>query len=472
MKTIEKFLNSGYYIFIIFLISYLSWTFYQNTEPYYFNIFNMLGVLLLLLIMTLSLSLFSNSMYSIPILVSLLAIINKSNMDFRTLMDQSFPYIAFVFLCIGPIVHIIRFKPHFKKGLFFLGLTLIALAYIIPLLNSSSSLTEIPISLIALVYLGIYMFLSSTLKGSKDYLFKILLVFNLTLTFQVFFYVYQGYILNPDLSFFYRIYSGWDRNLGWANINDMCFYISLTMPSYPYFIFKKPRAYLLWFSFLFPILAVILTNSRGGIIGFGLAIISIIFLIVFKGSRKHLIYGFVFFIVYVIIFILLWDVFQIWYELFLGRIGYSLNDFSSNRLFIYKHGIQIFLEKPIFGSGWLSIYRVSDLWFEHYGYSQRLFMFHSTIIHVLATMGLFGFSALLVHYAQIYKYFTRNVTLEKTLFLIGYFSTQIHGLIDNVQFAVPYSVLIVIILAVFETSKDNTIFDVQNGKYVITSSLL
>src|SRR5690606_7817032 len=122
------------------------------------------------------------------------------------------------------------------------------------------------VSMMGALYLGLYIFYSSTIKGNIDYLFKIMLFANLLLTAEVMIYLYRGYLLNPELDIYHRIYAGWGRNFGWANINDMCFYIALTFPSYLYFIFKKPNTYLIWFLMILPTAVVILSKSRGGII--------------------------------------------------------------------------------------------------------------------------------------------------------------------------------------------------------------
>ena len=92
-------------------------------------------------------------------------------------------------------------------------------------------------------------------------------------------------------------------------------------------------------------------------------------------------------------------------------------------------------------------------------------MYHSTIVQALAAMGLFGLIALLVHYYQIAIYMLKKITLEKYLFLIGYIASQVHGLIDNVQYAVPYSIIIVMVLALFETSQKETSFELVNQRF-------
>ena len=457
MRIIDKFLNSGYYILLIFMITFLSWSFYQDTPPYAFNLYNMIGILTIIFIMMVVLIISKNTMYALPPFLSILFIINKSNMDFDIFVNNVFIYIGFSFLLLGPIIHIIRFKPKFKKGYFFLGLFLIALSYVAPLLYLPFDVRAIPISLVAFLYLGVYVFFNSTMKGHLDFLFKMLLIINLLLTAQVFFYIYQGYVLNSEVEFFYRIFQGWGRNLGWANINDMCFYIALTFPSYLYFIFKKPQTYLIWFMMLLPTLAVILSKSRGGVIGFGVVIIGVIVFFVIKGNKKHLSHGLVFLILSIVGFYLIRDIFYIWYEFFLDSFGEDLNSFSSNRIEIYKNGLMMFRSYPIFGAGWFSIQWLYP--------GERMYMYHSTFIQALAAMGLFGLISLLIHYFQIARYFLTNFTLEKSLFIIGYIASQTHGLIDNVQYAVPYSVIIVILLAVFESSEKKTSFELVNKRY-------
>lgn len=457
MKKLETFLNSGIYIVIIFLITFVSWSFYHDTPPSAFNLYNMIGMFILILINTVVLSLFKNTLYTIPTIISFLFIINQSDISFDSLASLGFPIIAFSTFVIGFVVHWIRFKPKMKKGFFFLGFGLIALSYLIPLLYTPFQTAAIPVSLMGTIFFGLYIFYSSTLKGNLNYLFKIMMFANILLTAEVFFYLYQGYLLFPDLDFYHRIFQGWQRNLGWANINDMCFYIALTIPAYLYFIFKKPKTYLLWFMMILPVIAVFLSRSRGGMLGFAVVVLSMIIFFIFRGNKKHLFHGLIFLAFSSVIFYLGRDALYLWWEFFLDSLGDNLNDFSSNRIYIYEQGWLIFKEYPLFGGGWLSV--------QTFTFEGRIFMFHSTFMQALAAMGLFGLGALGVHYFQIGKFMLKNFNLEKSLFLIGYIATQVHGLIDNVQYAVPYSVLIVLFLSIYETSEKQTSFDVINNRY-------
>jgi O-antigen ligase len=347
-------------------------------------------------------------------------------------------------------------------GLFFFGLMLIAISYLVPLIYMPFDIRSIPVSLTGTLYLVGYLFVSSTMKSNLNYLFKIMMFANLLLTFQVFFYLYQGYLLNPDLDIYHRIFIGWGRNLGWANINDMCFYIALTFPSYLYFIFKKPNTYLLWMLMILPTAAVILSKSRGGMIGYAVVIVGVVLFFLWKGNKKHLTHGLVALLVAGILSYLGREIFYLWYDELILSFGNNLNDFSSNRLYIYENAWRVFKQYPLFGGGWLSI--------NSFPFNGRIFMYHSTIFQALAAMGLFGLFALIVHYTQILKYMLKHPTLEKYLFLIGYLASQVHGLIDNVQYSVPYSILIALILALFETSNQQTLFEEVNERYHLIST--
>ncbi|MDO9629856.1 MAG: O-antigen ligase family protein [Acholeplasmataceae bacterium] len=462
MKQIEKFLNSGAYIVLIFSITLISWSFYKETPPFDYNLINMIGILFFIFLLCFIFISFRNTMYSIPILIGLLFILNKSDMTFETSIDLGFPIVAISSFLFSFVFHLIRFKPKFHKGRFFLGLFLIAVGYIIALIYLPFDITAIPVSLLGFLYLFFYVFYSSTSKSNLEYLFKIMFVANLVLTFQLFIYVYRGFMTYTDLDFMTRLFLGWLRNLGWANTNDMCFYIALTFPSYIYFIMKKPKNYWLWILMILPVAAVVFTKSRGGLISFGLSGLFSILLFYFKGPKKNYIHWIALAAVPVFILAINFRFFIEWLNILASIEGEGFNAFTSNRIYFYTEGIKIFLRYPIFGGGWLSI--------QSFPFDGRLFMYHSTIIQALATMGLFGLGALIIHFIQVFKYMFNEVSVEKYLFLIGFIASQLHGLVDNVQYSIPFSVFIVVILAIFETSEKKTSFELVEGRYIYIES--
>ena len=214
MKRFEPILKSGYYIGFIFLVTLFAWSFYEETPPHLFNFYNTMLILGLAALHTLILISFENTLYSVPTGLSFIFIVNKSNMDFNTIGQLGFPIFFMMMFILGYVVYFIKYKPTLKPKAFFLGLFLIALGYVIPLYYTPWSLSAFMVSIMGFFYLGIYVFYSNTMKGNLDYLFKVLLLINLLLTAQVGLYLYRGFLLNPHLDFYHRLYAGWGRNLG------------------------------------------------------------------------------------------------------------------------------------------------------------------------------------------------------------------------------------------------------------------
>jgi len=418
----------------------------------------MIGIFTLVTINTIVLVLFKNTMYTIPTILSFLFVISKAGLPLDDISLLKFPLFAFAVFLIGPIAHFIRFKPKFVQGKFLLGFGLIGLAYLIPLIYLPFEFQGLLVSVAGITFVGFYIFFVSTIKGNLNYLFKILIFVNLLLTLEVFFYMYQGYLIHPELDLYHRILVGWTGSFGWGNLNYPPIYIALTMPSYLYFIFKKPNSYLLWLLMILPITAVFITQSRGGMLDVLVSLLGMFLFLIIKGNKKHLTHGFIFLFAMLIIFYLGRDIAFLWWEEFLRSLGNNIDSLTTGRLYIYEQGWLIFKQYPIFGGGWLSI---KSFPFEN----PTVFMFHSTIIQTIATMGLFGVAALLTHYYQIGTFMFKKINLEKSLFIIGYVATQVHGLIDNVQYAIPYSVMLVLLLSIYETAEKESSFEMINHRY-------
>lgn len=443
MHAIEKFLESKYYVFTIFLITLISWMNHEINPQFGFNTINMISVYFFVVMTAVFLFFFKNTKYVVPLIFSLLFVLNKQDLTFNT-TTLIFPVVSLSLLILSFVFHCIRFKIVLRARTFFGGFLLIAIAYIIPIIYIPIELSTLPVFLIGLVYVWFYVFFSNTIEVNDSDIFTWLVAINMLLVAQMFIFTYRGFFIWPDLNFFDRLFLGWLRNLGWGNLNDLTFYITLTFPSYLYFIIKKNQA-IYWLPMFLSVIAIVLTKSRGGYLGFGfMFMMSSIFLIKF-GRQKDRIRLLIFVAIPIITLLMVPGILLTIWEDFQTSIGSGIDFFTGNRLYIYQNGLKIFSQYPIFGAGWLSIN-----WFPFDG---RIFMFHSTIIHVLATMGLFGLFALVVHYYQILTFFKRHIGFATILFIIGYFATQVHGLIENVQFSVPYSVLLAILLSSFENMK-------------------
>jgi O-antigen ligase len=414
---------------------------------------------------------FENTVYTIPILSGFLFIISNSTITFDTLNTFGLPHIVVMLVLLSFIIHLIRFKPKLKMGKLFLGLLLISISYLIPLIYTDVTLKAIAVSGVGLIYFIFYVFLFSTAKPKIRYLFNLLLVVNVLLVLQLMTKIYRGVLDHPNLNFIevlnWGMNNNWGPNFGWANINDVAFYLVLTLPVYIYLIFKRPHNVFYWFLLLIPMTMLGLSGSRGGMIGFAVVLGLLFCFMLIHGSKSHYISLGIGIFIGVIAFIAGFDFFKQTWIVFLDTLERgSINSISSSRIFIYQKGIEIFKMHPIFGSGWMSIDLVNadQPWW-------RLFMYHSTIIQALAAMGIFGLIALLIHYFQVFSVLFNNFTLEKQLIFIGYIATQIHGLIDNVQYSVPYSFLIVYIFVMIEKSDVETVFRKEGRKFIYDPNL-
>lgn len=461
MQRIERFLKHPSYAYIIYAYAIFSWSFYEPHEVG-FNLINVTLVGLLVLFHFFLLVFYKNTAYALPVVFSFLFIVNQSNMTLDTVGTLSLPIVAFILVVSSYVIHIIRYKVKFKKGILFNGLMLLAVAYMIPLLYTPFSFKAFFVSLAGFIYLFFYLFYKNTLEIKKEEIFKLIFLFSLAMTYQFVFYFIQGFIINDHLPFYERLASGWGRNLGWANINDLCFYTALTIPSYIYFIIKKKNNWMYWLLLVFPILTVILSTSRGGLIGFSLAALGMLY-IGFRHFEKEKKKELIIFLVSVVILLgINYPIITGWIGDFSNSTNGTITEFSTHRLFIYDEAIQAFLKYPIFGGGWVSIEGVMEKLFIETGLNYRLFMYHSTLFHTLATMGLFGFFGLVIYYVDLSKFLFKNLTLEKRLLLIGFIASQVHGLIDNVQFAVPYSFLIVWLIGAFENSNETDFIETNH----------
>lgn len=471
MKRMELFLNSTLYIILVYMFSLITWSVKDSDQTIsIFGVFNMIGIIVILICLTLVLFFYKNTKYAIPLLTSLLFVINNSEITFDTLNQFGFPYIALILIIIGPILHIIRFKPVLKFKALGLSLLLISIAYLIPLLYTEVSLKAVAISGVGTVYFLLYIFISNTVKGDMDYFFKLMIVINLLLVGEFAIKVTRSLMFYNDYGVFnaFRasIDASWNGNLGWANLNDLCFYLTFTLGSYFYYIFKYPEKIVYWILLILPTLTILLTLSRGGYMGYLIAIIGFCIILLSHGSKSHYFYISIMTIFLVVSAYLSKNISIIIIKEFIGSFENGIvGDFYSSRLWIYKKGFDIFKISPFFGRGWIAIDTLSE---DYYG---RLFMFHSTLIQVLATMGIFGLGTLIFHYYQIIKMFMNQWSLEIKLVLVSYIAVQIHGLIDNVQFSVPFSILIAVLFPLLENSRVKTIFSKNGRKYICVNTL-
>ena len=123
----------------------------------------------------------------------------------------------------------------------------------------------------------------------------------------------------------------------------------------------------------------------------------------------------------------------------------SLNFVLTGRLELWEHAIQTFRQYPVFGGGWNTELFILG------PHENRITIYHSTIFQVLATGGAFGMLVLGFNLFLTFKIFVKSKNkLITTPLLITYILTQVHGLMDNTQYMLVYTLIAIFIITTIE----------------------
>lgn len=443
MKKIEQFLNSNLYLILITLVGFFTWVLKDD-----FQQLNEVGMLLLIIPMVLIFCLFDNTLYTMPLFGTLLYMLNVQNLDLHTISGFHFVYVLFFLLIIGPIIHIIRFKPTFKKGALFLGFLLMAIAQIMSIFYVKITPTYLQISFFGFFYLFLYVFFVSTTKSRLSYVMKIMFFLSILLTLELAYNITNGF-LNNNVGFTIKeriqlgMRSSWySGDYGWGNINDVVIHLVLMMPAQLYYIIKYPKRLFNWFFPFASAFVIFFSASRGGYISLMLSLLAYTYLLIKYGTKRHFINGGIAVIISLGILLGFPVLIDTAVDVFLQGGFDDLDQFSSSRITLYKHAIEIFKQFPLFGGGWEAM---TDI-----GNPNRIQVFHSTLFHTMAVMGAFGLIALGIYFYQSFKLIIKSRKIESIFIFFGILITQIHGLIDNTQFMLVYTFITIILLVTIE----------------------
>ena len=439
LKKIEKFLQSKYYIALIFGITGLSWLIRGKATSTGFHIFNMIGTVLLLVIFVLISSFYKNSLYTIPIVLCFSYIVNNTSMNMDTTSSMFFLAILILYL-LGLIIHSIRFGVNYQRGGLTLGLLFIAFANIFPLGYVEIHLPLIIFSLVGFHHFVLYQYFRNNTKiKDVDYYMSILYAVSILMVFETF-CSYLFYLNDPslvaeaDLVSKYGsetkaliaqgIRDSWSHDFGWGVINDAMLHLLLSLPAHVYFILKSERYNILRFIPIVIIAFVFSTSgSRGGQLGLLIETPLLIGIIIYYGNRKtrlNLLYMFIAF--FGILFL-----FPNMFSMIIKGFQQSLNNPLTGRNTLWKQGWETFKEYPVCGGGWYA--NTND---SHGG---RAVIYHSTVFHTLAVMGIVGMAATILNWWESIKIMFQKIRVEHLLIFVGYLATFIVGMMDITQHA-------------------------------------
>jgi len=462
-EKIEKLLSGHIYPVLVAAIALLIWSFRyyipdeQLISVSFFSLF-LLSMPFFLISIT-----FKNTIYTLPIIFGMVFSLGITDMGIHTIDVALVGFLNILLVIAGMVAHVIIFKPKIQLKTLGVSLILVSISFILPEISKPFTLVGFTLSLLGVLYLIIYLYYANTIEGNQlHYLMRIFMLTGLMLTLQLVIMWYDGFLVWEGTDFildFPKMFNlGSGSQPGWGNTNDLTIHIVLFSASVIYYLYKYPKKLFPWLFLAFSAFWIYLSNARSSMITVSILGIATITYAIFKRNKRQLINLLVTTILAGIVLVIFLPTVQEIYESFISTIDFEdPNSMLTGRLtlwFYHEDSAWLsFLKNPVIGTGWYN-----QLWI--LGEQQnRITIYHSTIFQVLATGGLFGMFVLIYQLVCIGRIFKKNIRFKAvSAFLLTYLISQLHGLIDNTQYMIHFSVITYITFAVFDNLGDEPDF--------------
>ncbi len=194
--------------------------------------------------------------------------------------------------------------------------------------------------------------------------------------------------------------------------------------------------------------ALLVTFSRGGLLAIGLISIPLLVVLILNLPRKRY---------------LLTALPAIFIVFIPGLIDQLLdmivNEGTSDggRLPLYQLGIDFFLENPLFGRTSLAfVPDIGDstigIYYIKEGSTFVSVNFHNTFLHFIATMGILGGIALMIHIGELFKKVSSHRDLFMIITMIALIGINIHGMIDILYFKRQMMCILMVFFAIIDNA--------------------
>lgn len=439
IALLNKFLYSGWYFATVAFIISFFWIlgkFVPGSE--------VAGVIIIVLLCAFILIFIEDVTPLIPIFVMVSAMfpaeVNPA--------EYGLAFIGLAPLPIALIYHVIRYFRGFKIKKFFFPQLAISIALIVGgvgVVSAEEYANGIAwVLLLGALILLLYFVFSSYERfpkevSVKDYLCKTLMAFAAIICFEVF----VTYIIAPDqMSVDYGRVS-----LGWCIGNNFSSTLMFLIPGTLYLGTKSKHPWIYTVFFGIQYIVTIMSLSRGGIL---FATILLPFELAFmiyatpkKGKKEILIVLGVFVLIAIILVGVFWD-----------KVSSLLNSVINNsfkadghiegsgREELYAEAWECFKTNPIFGVG------IGYFGSNYDGGTMGFYFFHSTLLQIMACMGLVGIAAYVYNYVGRYK-----IIIKKDVFnifiLLGLLAFEGYSMIDTGTFNPMPSMIILMFITFF-----------------------
>ncbi len=249
---------------------------------------------------------------------------------------------------------------------------------------------------------------------------------------------------------------------GWGCYNNIGAIISMSIPFAFYFAARKKRSSIFFLLGCFLFGMVILSGSRGSMVGAAFAFIaSFIFTLIKCNSKKEFYTTALILIGFAIIVALLFpNELSTIFQHIPGIAHIDSNSIvwnDSGRIEIYQNGWKVFLNNPIFGQSFYPI-EYAPYTFAQMAQFNSFFppRWHNTVIQMLASCGIVGMLAYSYHRIDTFRLYFKKRTLTNTYILFFVLTLLIMSLLDCHFFNVGPVLFYSTALAVMEFGQEKS----------------
>lgn len=364
----------------------------------------------------------------------------------RHKLDDYAPLLVLVILLLAAMIFsLVRYKRDFTvlHPARIKGFHCALIALIIPFaLGGVGSPYEHPLAVLAafalifVMAIGYTFFFVTNCDGEEksklpEYMLKVLFVSGIVISLEMI--VYIARLESFDL--FVELVKKKTVNMGWAGANNVAPVLAMSIPASLYFCIKKSKFTPVYALVALAEFALVLTTGCRGAILFTTIALPAMLLYVMTKCENKLAFGITISAAFAAAVVVV--------GLFGGEVSKLISNILSRGLHnngrapLYKEALEAFKKWPVFGAGW--DYRLGELALDNYS----PYWFHSTLVQIIANMGLVGAISFAAFYFWRYRsmlVLRKNTAVLALLFAVGIFDAS--GMVDVNFFGPTFFVIL------------------------------
>lgn len=439
----DKILYNPLYIILIGFITFITWYFQKSA----------IGISVLLLISAVVILLTRDILPVMPNLLFCIYCVCSEDI-MRSKRDWITMSVAVVILVIAIIAHMCIYHIKFKKLSLAVPLSLVSISLFLGGIGTISPKDYmhgmVYILTLGVLMLFLYTFISLYLAppehiDSRRYLCHTLTVLGILVLAQAAVAIIQVHPTSISDIMRQLLY------VGWGNRNSIGITILICMSASFYLAFTDKKFAIVHYilPFIFYVLLVVMFARAALMAGTILLAVMIVYSYIKGKNRSALTYTICIFAILIATYVLLRskEVLQIIDK----GINLLLHGGSTNRDNIYREGIQLFFQHPIFGVGIGYVGNIYDM--PTFG----MYWFHNTLLQEMASLGVVGVIAYSIYYIQRGVIMFANTTPFNMLISFSILAFELNSLLEAGSFTpFPFIFIIIFITAFMEFNNKKT----------------